>query len=50
MKLGKKYRYEFWEKVDDKTSVIRFVTSWATRKEDVEELISDIEVLSKKYL
>ena len=48
--LGKKYRYEFWEKVDDKTSVIRFVTSWATKKEDVEELIKDIEVLSKKYL
>ena len=33
-----------------KTSVICFVTSWATKKDDVEELINDIEVLSKKYL
>lgn len=32
----------FWEKPDEKHTVIRFATSWATREEDIEEL--------KKYL
>ena len=29
----------FWEKYDENSSVIRFATSWATRKEDVDALI-----------
>lgn len=44
-KLGEKYRYEFWEKVDEDNSAIRFVTSWATREEDVKELIKDLKTL-----
>ena len=28
----------FWEKPDDSHTVIRFATSWATRKEDIIEL------------
>ena len=44
-KLGQKYRYEFWEKIDDKSSAIRFVTSWATREEDVKEFIEDLKTL-----
>lgn len=48
--LEKKYRYEFWEKIDDEHSAIRFVTSWATKVEDVEELKKDFAELCKKYL
>lgn len=42
-KLGEKYAYSFWEKMDDTTSAVRFCTSWATRTEAVDELIADIE-------
>lgn len=37
--LGKYVRYGFWEKYDDSHTVIRFATSWATTKEDVEKLM-----------
>lgn len=30
--------FSFWEKADDTHTVVRFVTSWATRKEEIEEL------------
>ena len=36
--LRKNVRFEFWEKYDDKRSVVRFVTSWATKKESIEAL------------
>lgn len=39
-KISKKVVYSFWEKLDDKNTVIRFATSWATTKEDVEKLIA----------
>lgn len=29
--------FSFWEKLDESHTVVRFATSWATRKEDVEE-------------
>lgn len=32
--------YSFWEKADDTHTVIRFATSWATSREDVEKLLS----------
>ncbi|WP_432358110.1 threonine aldolase family protein [Sporosarcina sp. UB5] len=44
-KLGKKYSFSFWEKVDATQSVVRFCTSWATKKENVEMLINDIKKL-----
>ena len=37
--LSKHVRYGFWEKYDDSHTVIRFATSWATTKEDVEKLM-----------
>lgn len=46
MKLGKKYSFSFWEKVDTTHSVVRFCTSWATKKENVEMLIEDIKELN----
>lgn len=44
--LSQKYAFEFWTKVADNLSAVRFCTSWATREEDVRELIHDIENLS----
>lgn len=37
-KLSQKVMYSFMEKYDENHSVIRFCTSWATTKEDVEKL------------
>lgn len=37
--LKKSVGFSFWEKYDDAHTVIRFATSWATRKEDVEKLL-----------
>ncbi|MCQ2573201.1 MAG: beta-eliminating lyase-related protein [Treponema sp.] len=38
--LGKKAVYSFWEKYDESYSVIRFATSWATTKADVDKLVA----------
>lgn len=32
--------FSFWEKYDETHTVVRFATSWATRKEDVERLMA----------
>lgn len=47
-KLGEKYAYNIWEKIDDKYTCIRFCTSWATTESDVDELIADIINLNTK--
>ena len=39
-KLSQDVNFEFWERVDDTHSAIRFVTSWATADKDIEALIS----------
>ena len=44
-KLSEKVIFSFWEKYDDELTVIRFATSWSTRKEDVEALCQVIESL-----
>ena len=36
--LSKNVEFGFWEKYDDTHTVIRFATSWATTKEDVDAL------------
>jgi len=48
VKLGEKYSFSFWEKVDEAQSVVRFCTSWATKKENVEMLIDDIKNLKNQ--
>ncbi len=40
--LSKKYAFAFWKDIDEGSSAIRVCTSWATKEEDVRELISDI--------
>ena len=42
-KLEKKYGFYVWEKVDDKNSAIRLVTSWTTKEEAVIQFIFDLE-------
>lgn len=44
-KLEKKYKFEFWEKYDENKNVVRFVTSWATKQENVEEFLRDLKSL-----
>ncbi|WP_371369851.1 low specificity L-threonine aldolase [Sporomusa rhizae] len=45
LKLSEKYSFSHWEKVDAENSAVRFCTSWATKKENVEMLIKDIKAL-----
>lgn len=44
-KLAEKYTFSHWGKVDGSHTAVRFCTSWATREEDVDALIADIESL-----
>ncbi|MCE5287155.1 MAG: low specificity L-threonine aldolase [Pelosinus sp.] len=44
-KLSAKYAYSFWEKTDAAHSAVRFCTSWATKRENVEMLVKDIAAL-----
>lgn len=44
--LGKDFLYAFWEKVDETHSAVRLCTSWATKEEAVEKLISAISKLN----
>ena len=37
--LSQQVRFSFWQRYDEKHTVIRFATSWATREEDVDALI-----------
>ncbi|MCU7392959.1 MULTISPECIES: threonine aldolase family protein [Bacillus] len=48
-KLSQKYSFAIWEKVDETHSVVRFCTSWATKKENVEMLIEDIKKLESRF-
>jgi threonine aldolase len=41
--LSEKVGFSFWERYDDNHTVIRLATSWASKEEDVTELI---EILS----
>lgn len=36
--LEKKVRFEIWEPIDENRKAVRFATSWATAKEDIEAL------------
>lgn len=43
--LKKKYEYSYLKRIDDTHSAVRFCTSWATKKENVDKLIEDIKNL-----
>ncbi len=46
--LSKKVRFETWEKVDEKHTLCRFVTSWATTDADLKELEQALKTLSRQ--
>ena len=37
--LHKKVQFAYWEKYDENHTIIRFVTDWSTKEEDVRKLI-----------
>ncbi|WP_167958896.1 threonine aldolase family protein [Anaerosporobacter faecicola] len=43
--LGKKYSFTDWCKISEHTSAVRFCTSWATKEENVKQLLEDIAML-----
>ena len=44
-KLSEKYLFSFWEKTDATHTAVRVCTSWATKEENVEALLRDVEAL-----
>lgn len=44
-RLRETYAYEYQDRVDETNSAIRICTSWATKEENVKQLISDIRKL-----
>jgi threonine aldolase len=42
-KLDKKYGFYTWQKMDEKNSAIRLVTSWATKEKFVDRFIEDLK-------
>ena len=45
--LKTKVKYCFWEKTDSKHTAIRLATSWATRKESIDELFAVLDSTEK---
>ena len=37
--LEKQVVFSFWEKYDENHTVVRFATSWATKKENIDKLM-----------
>lgn len=46
--LAKSYGFYIWKKIDNNNSAIRLVTSWATKNENVEMFLGDLENLVKE--
>ncbi|MHB9938280.1 threonine aldolase [Clostridium sporogenes] len=46
-KLEEKFSFNIWEKVDNKNSAIRLVTSWATKKEAVLDFVQELKKLEE---
>lgn len=44
-RLAEKYSFSDWTRIDGGHRAVRFCTSWATRTEDIDALIADIEAL-----
>ncbi len=44
-RIAERVEYGFWENVDDSHTAIRFATSWATTRENIDELISFLKEL-----
>ena len=44
-RLSKDYLFSVWQRMDEEHTAVRICTSWATKSENVDKLISDIEQL-----
>ena len=44
-KLKEEYSFNYWCRIDDHQSAVRFCTSWATKEENVDKFISDLNRL-----
>lgn len=42
-KLQESYAFQVWERLDQETTVMRFVTSWATKEEDVDAFLEEVK-------
>lgn len=47
-KLSEEFSFEFWKRVDEKCSAVRFCSSWATKKENIDKLRSAVEKYTQK--
>jgi threonine aldolase len=45
-KLQSRYGFYVWSKIDDNTSSIRLVTSWATTEEAAQSFLDDLQSLA----
>ena len=45
--IGKRFGYEYWERVDETHSGVRFCASWATTQENVDALRAAVQALKK---
>ena len=43
--MKRRVDFELWKRVDESHTAIRFVTSWATKEEAVDQLIKDVKNL-----
>ena len=43
--LRENYSFEMWAKLDEEYSAVRFCTSWATKDEDIDVLLNDLDNL-----
>lgn len=46
-KLAGKVTFDFWDPVDDDRQVVRFATSWATKEEDVDALMTLLDEIKR---
>lgn len=46
--LNRTYAYQVWEKTSEVKTAVRFVTSWATKEEHVNQFIQDLRKLYKQ--
>ena len=45
--LGQSFGYEYWERIDETHSAIRFASSWATTEDNISALRQAVEALKK---
>ena len=47
-KLSEEFSFEFWKRVDEKRSAVRFCSSWATKEENIEKLRQTVAKYTQK--